>query len=295
MVPFDRLRIAAVGGALLVSVLLTSVAVPATTATTSPTVVAESVEADPGDEVSITIAVNGASDVAGYQANLTFDPEVAQVVDVSGADFADPVVNSNNQEGWVFLTQSQADGVQNPKLATITFEITEDPPGGTSIAFVAADTMVNDAEGNEVSASLENGAIQVESSSQTRTTTRSTTTTTSTPITNPTTTTSSTTTNNPVTTATRTEPESTTTDSSSTTTAQPTRRSPTESTTSAPPSPTETLRTSGTSQPETTSAVEQTTTTGGGGGSGSTPGFSLGIGLLVVGVMALVLALKRTP
>jgi hypothetical protein len=344
MPPVDRPRRTTVGTALLVFVLLAGVAIPATTANSSPTLEADTVDGDPGEKVTITLAVTGASDVAGYQANVTFNPEVAQVVSVSGADFEDPIANIKNEEGWVFFTQSQTKGAENPQLATITFEIAKDAPGGTPIEFVDEDTMVSDADGNEISVSLASGKIQVESTSQTPTTTSATTTatpttttdtattttpttttdtaTTTTPTTTtdtattttPTTTTDTATTTTPTTTtdtATTTTPTTTTattttatptttpatmttatptTTTSSKTTAQPTQRTTTESTTL---SPTETLRTSETALPETTSSVDETLTTGG-GGSGPTPGFSLGISVVVISVLTLLIALKRT-
>lgn len=80
--------------------------------------------------------------VAGYQANITFDPSVVTVESVAGVDIDDPVVNIDNESGWVFVSQSQANGIDAPTLAEITFDVVE--TGETDLAFVEGDSFVND-------------------------------------------------------------------------------------------------------------------------------------------------------
>jgi len=149
---------------LLVALCLALVAVPIAATQESATLSLSSAEAEStSDTVTVTLAADG-SDVAGYQANVTFDPSVVQVQRVSGADYSAPVQNVNNDEGWVFLTQSQADGMDDPQLATITFEVVGSEGQRSALSFVESDTRVNDADGDHVDASLDSGSISVGSS-----------------------------------------------------------------------------------------------------------------------------------
>lgn len=146
---------------LLLALCLALVAVPIAATQDGATLSLSSAEAEStSDTATVTLAADG-SDVAGYQANVTFDPSVVQVQRVSGADYADPVQNVNNEEGWVFLTQSRPDGMDDPELATITFEVVGGEGQRTTLSFVEADTRVNDAAGEHVDASLDGGTISV--------------------------------------------------------------------------------------------------------------------------------------
>ncbi|MFC3958872.1 cohesin domain-containing protein [Halovivax cerinus] len=112
-----------------------------------------------GDQIGVTLETN-ASDVAGYGANVTFDPDVVSVDAVSGLDMNDPIVNIDNENGWVFFTQSQASGVDEPELAEITFTV--QATGQTDLEFVAEDTSVNDATPEEIPVDLVGTTIEVE-------------------------------------------------------------------------------------------------------------------------------------
>ncbi|MFC4405129.1 cohesin domain-containing protein [Haloarchaeobius iranensis] len=146
---------------LLVALCLALVAVPIAATQDSATLSLSSAEAESAsDTVTVTLAADG-SDVAGYQANVTFDPSVVQVQRVSGADYSDPVQNVDNEAGWVFLTQSQANGVDDPQLATITFEVVGSAGERSTLSFVESDTRVNDAAGAHVDVSLDSGTVSV--------------------------------------------------------------------------------------------------------------------------------------
>lgn len=147
---------------LLVALCLALVAVPlATAAQDRATISLSSAETDSTDgTATVTLAASG-SNVAGYQANITFDPSVVQVQRVSGADYSDPVQNVNNEAGWVFITQSRASGMDDPQLATITFEVVGSADQRTTLSFVESDTSINDADGQHVEATLDSGSIQV--------------------------------------------------------------------------------------------------------------------------------------
>lgn len=158
--------------ALVVAVAATTVAAPAVAATTAtdgsaldsqeqPQVQLGSTTVDPGETTTVRLATD-AGDVAGYQANVTFDPAVLEVESVAGTDsFADPIVNVNNEEGWVFVTQSQVEGTDEPALATITFAAVGGDGERSSLGFVGGDTVLNDAESATVDVSLSPGEVTV--------------------------------------------------------------------------------------------------------------------------------------
>jgi hypothetical protein len=281
----------------LVLALLGGIVIPAVTASPSATLEAETVEGNPGDIVNVSIVVDGASDVAGYQTNLTYDSDVVQVRRITGVDVSDPIANINNNRGWVSFTQAQAKGIKSPTLARISFEIVGESGRQTRLSFVESDTLVSDAKGNAIPLSLSGGLVRVASQSPstpktsatptqtppstTETSTR-TTKTTSTPTATParTTKTTSTTTATPVrttkTTSTPTATPARTTKTTSTTTATPARTTKTAQTRSTV-SPTETRQTSTLAEtsPETTAPGNSDT-------NPPLPGFSIGIGLIAL-------------
>jgi hypothetical protein len=107
--------------------------------------------------VTVTVAVEGES-IAGYQANLTWDPSVLRFESVAGADFSEPVKNAN--EGWVFMTQSQSSGTSSPTVARVTFTVVGDGGDETDLAFVDADTSAND-ESSQLETAVESGTVTV--------------------------------------------------------------------------------------------------------------------------------------
>lgn len=113
-----------------------------------------------GETVAVTLATD-ASDVAGYQTKLTFDSSVLRVQSVSGADYDDPVANVNNDEGWVYLTQSRSNGMDAPTLATITFEVVGDTGDASAVEFVAAETLVNDGNAETIDVSTDPATVAV--------------------------------------------------------------------------------------------------------------------------------------
>ncbi|WP_435348280.1 cohesin domain-containing protein [Haloarchaeobius sp. HRN-SO-5] len=150
---------------LLAAICAASLLAPVATAdATTPedvTLALSSAEADAtGDAVTVTLAATG-ENVAGYQANVTFDPDVVQVRSVEGADFSRPVANVNNDAGWVFVTQSRASGADDPALARITVEVVGSDGQRSALSFVESDTRVNDGDGDHVGVALDAGAIGV--------------------------------------------------------------------------------------------------------------------------------------
>jgi hypothetical protein len=113
--------------------------------------------------VTVNVSAN-ASNVAGYQANVTFDPDVVQVERVEGAAFADPVVRVDNETGYVRFTQAAAKGVDDPVLARLTLSIVADEPTETALRFVRADTRLNNESAHVPIRTFVDGQIQVQPS-----------------------------------------------------------------------------------------------------------------------------------
>lgn len=121
-----------------------------------------STETVPANDTTTVTVTADATDVAGYQVNLTFDPGVVQVERVAGSEtFDSPVSNVNNDEGWVFLTQSKVEGTDDPVLARITFAAVGGNGTSSTVGFVGDDTMLNDAESQTIDAELRPGQIRV--------------------------------------------------------------------------------------------------------------------------------------
>lgn len=111
-----------------------------------------------GETVTVAVQIDGDS-IAGYQANLSWDPSVLELASIQGVDFGDPVTNEH--DGWVFMTQSQADGQDSPTVVRLTFTVVGDGGDATELAFAPADTSANDADGSQLDTAIENGRVTV--------------------------------------------------------------------------------------------------------------------------------------
>ncbi len=80
-------------------------------------------ETQPGESAEVSVWTGDIDNVSGYQAKLNFDPNKLQVSSTDGQDFADPVVNIDNENGVVTLAQAQASGVDDPTMVDIEFDV----------------------------------------------------------------------------------------------------------------------------------------------------------------------------
>jgi hypothetical protein len=120
-----------------------------------------SVTVNPGETAVVRLTADGAN-VAGYQANISFDPSVVHIVGVAGTDdFADPVANVNNEQGWVKLTQSSAKGVDDPVLARLRVSAVGSDGNTSQLSFVAEETSLNDVDRNSLDPTLVTGEVNV--------------------------------------------------------------------------------------------------------------------------------------
>lgn len=114
--------------------------------------------AQTGDTVTLPVTAT-ASNVSGYQANLTFDPDAVQVEDVNGsAAFDDPVYTIDNEAGWVAFNDLRSDGVDDPVLASIVVNVTASS-GTAELDFVEDDTKLTNATPGEIAIGNFTGAV----------------------------------------------------------------------------------------------------------------------------------------
>jgi len=110
---------------------------------------------------SVTVSTT-ATGVAGYQANVSFDPSVVQVKNVEGANFRDPVVNIDNDAGYVSIAQSQASAIDKPVLAELTLEVVGERGASTELTFDRKRSLVNDRSGETIPTTFENGGVTIQ-------------------------------------------------------------------------------------------------------------------------------------
>ncbi|TKX84865.1 PGF-CTERM sorting domain-containing protein, partial [Halorubrum sp. SS5] len=104
------------------------------------------------DTVTVTLETT-ATDVAGYQAHLTFDPDATAVESVSGGAGAfdvSPVTNVDSENGSVrfnAVAGNGSEGVDAPTMATVVFDA---PDATTEVSFVAADSLLSTSDAEAV-------------------------------------------------------------------------------------------------------------------------------------------------
>lgn len=123
----------------------------------------EIVESSTASETVTVELRTTAEDVAGYEANLTYDDERLTATDVSGVDLNDPATNDTHA-GAIQFTQSQRTGVDDPVLAAVTFDVEAD--GTTDIEF-ADRTLVTDGDGDRIDLTLDGATVAGETDDDT--------------------------------------------------------------------------------------------------------------------------------
>ena len=115
----------------------------------------------PGSNAEVTLQTD-VSNVTGYEATIEFDPEKLQVEDVSGEDMADPVVEIDNENGVLFLTQAQAQGADAPEMASIEFEVVDMDTGEEAdVSLMGEESAVYDPTGSAYLTNWDNGHVTV--------------------------------------------------------------------------------------------------------------------------------------
>jgi len=100
-----------------------------------------------------------AGNVAGYELTVEFNESVLEVVDVRGADLGEPSENIDNQNGVVTFTRGDSQGVDDPTLATIEFNVTA--AGQSNVTIDDAESAIYDADGDAISSiTSEQGVVE---------------------------------------------------------------------------------------------------------------------------------------
>jgi hypothetical protein len=116
----------------------------------------ENATAPIGETATVDVTADAAN-VAGYEITVEFNESALQVEEVVGADFAGPTVNVDN--GNITFTQAQSEGIDEPTLARINFNVTE--AGESNVTVTSAETSTFDADGEEVSSVTYDGGVVV--------------------------------------------------------------------------------------------------------------------------------------
>lgn len=99
------------------------------------------------ETVTVTLRAN-ATNVAGYQSAVTYDPAVLQVNDVSGTeDFATPVATVDNRNGSVVFNQIRSGETTDPELAELTVGVIGTDGQRSELSVVDDETTFSDATG----------------------------------------------------------------------------------------------------------------------------------------------------
>ncbi|WP_247730081.1 cohesin domain-containing protein [Halovivax limisalsi] len=97
-------------------------------------------EASAGQTATVSLDTDR-ENIAGYQARIDYDPSVVAFVEAAGVDINDPTVNAEN--GTLTLSASQAQGVDAPTLANLTFEAVGSAGDATDLTFDTEFTRLN--------------------------------------------------------------------------------------------------------------------------------------------------------
>jgi hypothetical protein len=115
----------------------------------------------PGSSAEVSMQTD-VSNVTGYEATITFDPDKLQAESVSGVDMADPVVTIDNEEGEIFLTQAQATGADAPTMADIEFEVVGMENGETAdVSLMGSESAVFGPDGDSYLTNWDDGEVTV--------------------------------------------------------------------------------------------------------------------------------------
>ena len=115
----------------------------------------------PGGTAEVSLQTD-VSNVSGYEATINFDPEKLQVTDVSGEDMADPVMEVDNENGELFLTQAQAAGADAPQMASIEFEVANMSNGEEAdVTLSGAESALYDPSGDSYLTNWDSGHVMV--------------------------------------------------------------------------------------------------------------------------------------
>ncbi|MFB6152493.1 MAG: hypothetical protein ABEJ40_11870 [Haloarculaceae archaeon] len=118
----------------------------------------------PPDDYAVVLLYADAENVTAYEANVTYDPAVVDVVAVAGADIPSPNGTIDHGSGWVTLNSSREESKDDPTLATLLVHVRPDAePGATAeLSFVPGETTLTNETGEVPIDSYLGATVRVE-------------------------------------------------------------------------------------------------------------------------------------
>jgi subtilisin family serine protease len=113
--------------------------------------------ASPGSTVTTTLDAEG--EFAGYDVTVDFDPTVVRFEEATSAEFADPAVNVDNEDGTLRLSAAEATDVDSPVLANLNFTIIGQEGSNTQLEFDSEATTTIDSSGEPLTTTFDDGEV----------------------------------------------------------------------------------------------------------------------------------------
>lgn len=131
---------------------------------TKTSLIAEDRTVPPGETVSVPIRLEKAEHIGSLGFNLSYDPAVAQVVNVSKGSIMDPAVFSYNDKetGIIRFGFASATGVSGEKDAAAVIEFKAIGAEGSKSPLTLSEILPTDAEGAPLSINLVDGELTIE-------------------------------------------------------------------------------------------------------------------------------------
>jgi subtilisin family serine protease len=115
----------------------------------------------PGENAKVTLLTD-VGGVAGYEANVSFDPEAIEIIDVTGIGMSQPVYTVDEDEGYIHMAQAQASGIDAPTFVELTLNVTLAERGqSTTLDLRAADSRLNDENGSTVPTTYNGSTVKL--------------------------------------------------------------------------------------------------------------------------------------
>jgi len=146
------------------SILTLALAIALISAQGTTTVSLADFEANPGSTVTAPLMINNAEDVVGGELNISFDPSVVLVTDISEGDIGTTTYNINNGAGWVYVNAFSATGKSGDvAFAYLTLKAVENE-GEVSYLNISVISLSNTSYG-DIAYTTENGKIIIKTAS----------------------------------------------------------------------------------------------------------------------------------
>lgn len=115
-----------------------------------------------GDELTITgsihTATGGSHTIGGYEAVITYDPDIVTVTSVESTPFQLAV---NDQNGTINTVGTTPEGSETPVSDAIEIQFTAETAGEMTVAFEEAASSVIDVDGTDIEVRYHSGTVSI--------------------------------------------------------------------------------------------------------------------------------------